>query len=80
MRRFTIVLTPDPDEGGFTVSVPSLPGCVTVGHTFEEAMANAKAAVALHLDGLTADGERIPDDSPAVITFIEIADDLTAGS
>jgi len=29
MRTYTIVLDPDPDEGGYTVTVPALPGCIT---------------------------------------------------
>lgn len=81
MRRFTIVLTPDPDEGGFTVTVPSLPGCITEGDTYEEALANAHEAIALHLEGLTADGESIPNDSPPpLISVVEIADDVVAAS
>jgi predicted RNase H-like HicB family nuclease len=81
MRRFTIVLTPDPDEGGFTVTVPSLPGCITEGDTYEEALANAQEAIALHLESLAADGEPIPDDSPPpLIAVVEIADELVAAS
>ena len=39
-------------EGGYTVTVPSLPGCVTYGATLEEARAMAKEAVELHLESL----------------------------
>ncbi len=35
MRTYSIVVDPDPDEGGFTVIVPALPGCVTQGETIE---------------------------------------------
>ena len=81
MRRFTIVLTPDPDEGGFTVTVPSLPGCITEGDTYEEALANAQEAIALHVESLTADGVAIPDDSPPpLISVVEIADEVAAAS
>ena len=81
MRRFTIVLTPDPDEGGFTVTVPSLPGCITEGDTYEEALANAQEAIALHVESLTADGVAIPDDSPRpLISVVEIADEVAAAS
>lgn len=81
MRRFTIVLTPDPDEGGFTVMVPSLPGCITEGDTYEEALANAQEAIALHLESLAADGEPIPDDSPPpLISVVEISDDVLAAT
>ena len=36
MRTYTIVLDPDPDEGGYTVTVPALPGCITQGETVEQ--------------------------------------------
>ena len=62
MRRYTVVLHPDADEGGFTVTVPSLPGCITEGDTLEEALANAREAIGLHLKVLTKHGEPIPEE------------------
>ncbi|HRJ40780.1 MAG: type II toxin-antitoxin system HicB family antitoxin [Caldilineaceae bacterium] len=47
-------------EGGYTVTVPSLPGCVTFGATPEEAVAMAKEAVALYLESLEAHNQPIP--------------------
>ena len=38
------------EEGGFTVYVPSLPGCVSEGDMFEEAVENIKEAVELYLE------------------------------
>lgn len=38
------------EEGGFTVYVPSLPGCVSEGDTREEALANIREAIELYLD------------------------------
>jgi predicted RNase H-like HicB family nuclease len=38
------------EEGGFTVYVPLLPGCVSEGDTFEEAVANVIEAVELYLE------------------------------
>jgi hypothetical protein len=35
MRTYSIVVDPDP-EGGYTVTVPALPGCITQGETTEE--------------------------------------------
>jgi antitoxin HicB len=62
-REYTIILDPDPD-GGFTVTVPALPGCVTEGDTREEAIANAREAILLYIESLVEDGEPIPDDHP----------------
>ena len=45
--RYTIILEPDPDEGGYTLTVPALPGCVTQGETIEEAIVMAKDAIRL---------------------------------
>ncbi len=36
---------PEPEEGGYTVTVPVLPGCVTFGGTFEKALEMAKDAI-----------------------------------
>ena len=60
-RNYTILLHPDPEEGGYTVTVPALPGCVTQGETLEEAIAMAREAISLHIEGLVASGRPVPD-------------------
>lgn len=67
---YTIILEPDEEEGGYTVTVPTLPGCVTQGDTLEEAIAMAKDAIQLYLRSLTDDGEPIPEERerPQVLT------------
>jgi antitoxin HicB len=59
---YTIILHPDPEEAGYTVTVPALPGCVTQGETLEEAIAMAKDAIRLHIDSLLADSEPVPEE------------------
>jgi predicted RNase H-like HicB family nuclease len=49
MPRYTVVLTPEMEEGGYSVSVPALPGCVSQGETVEEAIANIRDAIGLYL-------------------------------
>lgn len=49
-------------EGGYTVIVPSLPGCVTYGKDIETAIENAKEAIELYLESLRAHREYIPSD------------------
>ena len=61
-RHYTIILHPDIEEGGYTVLVPALPGCVTQGETLEEAIAMAKDAIRLHIESLIADGEPVPEE------------------
>jgi predicted RNase H-like HicB family nuclease len=51
--KLKIVLEPS-EDGGFTVYVPSLPGCISEGDTREEALINIKEAIALYLE-LTED-------------------------
>jgi antitoxin HicB len=50
-------------EGGFTVTVPALPGCITEGDTLEETVARAKEAIEVYIEELKARGEEIPDDT-----------------
>ncbi len=38
------------EEGGFTVHVPSLPGCISEGDTVEESIKNIREAIELYLD------------------------------
>jgi len=47
-------------KGGYTVIVPSLPGCITYGGTVEEAIEMAKEAIALYIESLKMHGEEIP--------------------
>ncbi len=44
--KFKVVLEPS-DEGGYTVYVPSLPGCISEGDTLAEALDNIKEAISL---------------------------------
>ena len=62
MRAFTLVLDPDEVEGGYTVTVPALPGCITQGDSLDEALAMAKDAIQGYLASLEAHGEPIPID------------------
>ncbi|MCL5073889.1 MAG: type II toxin-antitoxin system HicB family antitoxin [Actinobacteria bacterium] len=57
--NFKILLKKEP-EGGFTVFVPSLPGCITYGDTIDESIINAKEAIELYIESLKAHGEEIP--------------------
>jgi len=59
---YRILLTPE-DGGGFSVTVPALPGCFTEGETVEEAIEMAKEALSAYIESLEEDGESIPDDS-----------------
>lgn len=49
-RVFDVVLTPDLEVGGFTITVPELPGCISEASTVSEARAMAREAIELWLD------------------------------
>ena len=59
--KFTVILEPQKD-GGFTVSVPALPGCISEGENREEALKNIKEAIELYLEVLKEDKKPIPQD------------------
>ena len=64
MKRYTLLLIPDTEEGGYTVRVPALPGCITEGDTLEEAIAGWIESAEKH-------GEPVPEETapPQVITI-----------
>ena len=59
-------------EGGFTVIVPSLPGCVTYGKNLEEAKEMARDAIEGYLYSLKKHKETIPSDVDNFVTTIDI--------
>jgi predicted RNase H-like HicB family nuclease len=61
MRTYTIVVEPE-EGGGYFVTVPALPGCFTRGRTIDECRERAAEAIAVHIAGLQADGEPVPEE------------------
>ena len=62
MRRYTVLLIPDSVDGGYTATVPSLPGCITEGDTVDEALDHARDAIRLYIADLEAAGEAAPEE------------------
>lgn len=65
--KLRVVLEPS-DEGGYTIWVPSLPGCVSEGETPEEALGNIREAIELYLEpsigaAVTSGGRSAPPGS-----------------
>lgn len=50
-------------EGGYTVEVPDLPGCVSEGDTLEQAKVNIEEAVELYIEALKDRNQNIPEPS-----------------
>jgi antitoxin HicB len=51
------------EEGGYTVIVPALPGCITYGENIDEAIEMAREAIELYIEELSDRDEEIPDDN-----------------
>ena len=66
--RLKVVLEPS-DEGGFTIFVPSLPGCISEGETEQEALSNIQEAIKLYLEPV--DDEWVLEER-AVVQEIEV--------
>ena len=57
--KYRVIVEPQ-QEGGYTVYVPSLPGCVSQGETVEESMANIREAIEVYLESLKERGLSLP--------------------
>ena len=63
--KYDVVFEEQPD-GGYTVTAPSLPGCISEGDTFEQAKENILDAIKLYLEDLAEDEEEIPQENPNI--------------
>ncbi|MBI3950912.1 MAG: type II toxin-antitoxin system HicB family antitoxin [Acidobacteria bacterium] len=62
---YTVVLERN-EEGGYTVTVPALKGCVTQGKTLADALSRVKEAIECHVEALAILGKRVPPDCKLV--------------
>lgn len=70
--KYTAIFEPA-QEGGYVVSVPTLPGCMTQGENFEEASKMIKDAIKGYLQVLKEEKQEIPEEhSDVVITKISV--------
>ncbi len=67
-----VILIPD-ETGGYTVEVPSLPGCISEGDTREEALANIQDAIEGFIEMLQAGGYPVPEEFPEPIEVVKVA-------
>lgn len=66
--KYNVIYRPEP-EGGFTVIVPSLPGCVTYGETLNEAREMVLDAIQGYIASLEKHSEPIPSDDASFISL-----------
>jgi predicted RNase H-like HicB family nuclease len=72
MPRLTLPVILESDEDGYFVSCPALQGCYSQGETYEEAMANIKDAMQLHIEDRLANGEEVPEPVSVSLSTVEI--------
>jgi predicted RNase H-like HicB family nuclease len=73
MKYITFPIILEADSDGYFVSCPTLQGCYSQGDTFEEAVANIKEAIRLHIEDRLADGEEIPEPVAVSLSTVEVA-------
>jgi antitoxin HicB len=69
--HYNIMLRPEP-EGGFTATVPALPGCITYGRTLSEAREMAKDAISGYIESLKKHKEPIPTDDETLVASLDL--------
>ena len=67
------VLVHAAEEGGYWTEVPALPGCYSQGETVEEALANTREAIALHITALREEGQDVGGDDGLLIGRVSVA-------
>lgn len=69
--RYPVVITTDPEDGGFIAECPAIPGCVSEGETIEEALANIRDAIDGGLAVLREKGEALPLPRDPLLATVE---------
>jgi len=70
--RYTVILEQETD-GGYVVSVPALPGCVSQGDTRAEALVNIREAIELYVQDCREAGDPVPTEAGKEFVDIEAA-------
>ena len=69
--QYNLIFKPE-SEGGFTVIVPSLPGCVTYGKNLKEAKSMAEDAIKGYIVSLRKHNEVVPTDSDNFVATLDV--------
>jgi predicted RNase H-like HicB family nuclease len=73
MQHFTLPIIVEHDRDGYFVTGPTLQGCYSQGETYEEAIANIKDAIRMHIEDRLAGGEEVPEPASVSLSTVEIA-------
>lgn len=73
--HYNVLFQQEP-EGGFTVTVPSLPGCITYGKNLEEAREMAIDAIRAYIASLKKHHEPIPSDGKNFVSIVSVPESV----
>ncbi len=68
--KYNVLLTKN--KGGYTATVPALPGCISQGKNVEETLDHVKEAIELYLEVLAEDGEKLPTETETISSFVDV--------
>lgn len=66
--KYTLIISWSEDDQAFIVEVPDLPGCISDGATYEEAVRNAQEAMAAWIEVARELGREIPQPTSRVLS------------
>lgn len=67
IHQYTAVFEPDTESGGFTVTIPTLPGCISEGDNFEQASKNIQEAASLYIETMQNENFDIPKQEKGIV-------------
>lgn len=73
MKKYTMPIVIEKDRDGYYAACPALQGCYAQGATYEEALANIRDAISLHIQDRLASEEKIETPEMVSVTTMEVA-------
>ncbi len=68
--KYTVILTPDEEDGGFVAECPAIPGCVSEGDSIDEALRNIQEAIEGCLETMDEGRLPLPTDVQVIVTAV----------
>lgn len=78
--KFTVILTPDEDDGGYVAECPAIHGCISQGESVEDALTNIKGAIEGCLESLAAHREPLPQDGVIIVATVDAEAPVPVGA
>lgn len=69
--KFTVILTPDAEDGGYVAECPAIRGCVSDGDTVEQALVNIRDAIEGCLESLASHQQPFPESGMVIVATVD---------